>query len=68
MLVKSKLGRQLVSIILGFGLASLFRKVCKNSNCYVVRGPKASEIAGKLYRIDDQCYTYKPEAALCDKV
>ena len=68
MLVKSKLGRQLVSIILGFGLASLFRKVCKGTNCYVIRGPKISEVAGKLYRLDDRCYTYKPLSSLCEQV
>jgi len=68
MLVKSKLGRQLVSIILGLGLASLFRKVCKEgSNCHVIRGPKISEVAGKLYRLDDRCYTYKPLSAMCDQ-
>lgn len=68
MLVRTKAARRIISIILGFGLASLFRKVCKDHNCHVIRGPKPSDVAGKLYRIDDSCYTYKPEATMCDKV
>jgi hypothetical protein len=63
--MKSKEGHIVVSIILGFGLATLFRKVCKDKSCIVIKGPKLSEVQGHVYRIDDQCFKYKPVVVQC---
>ena len=54
-----------ISIILGLGLASLFRQVCKGNECYIVKGPNVKEISKKIYKIDDACYTYSPHATKC---
>ena len=56
----------IISVILGLGLASLFRQACRGNECVVVRGPSIREISKNTYKIDDRCYTYKPEATTCD--
>ena len=56
----------IISVILGLGLASLFRQACRGNQCIVVRGPSIREISKNTYKIDDRCYTYKPEATTCD--
>lgn len=57
---------KIISIILGLGLASLFRQVCKDDKCRVVKGPNLKEIEKNIYKIDDKCYRYKPVATMCD--
>ena len=39
-LIYSDVGRIVISIILGLGLATLFRKVCKERDCLVFHAPK----------------------------
>jgi len=57
---------KIISIILGLGLASLFRQVCKDDKCRVVKGPNLKEIQKNTYKIDDKCYKYKPVPTMCD--
>jgi hypothetical protein len=64
--LNSKDGRLFVSIVLGFGLATLFRKVCKGNSCIVVKGPKPSEVQKHYYKIEDKCYKYTPKVTPCD--
>ena len=33
-------GKFIISIILGLGIAALFRKVCNNNKCIVIKAPK----------------------------
>ena len=51
-LLNSKMGKITLSIILGFGLATLFRKVCTDKNCLVFNGPIISET--DIYKELDQ--------------
>lgn len=62
---KSEKGRILLSIILGFGLATMFRKACMGAECIVVQGPPMKEIRAHTYRIDDECYKYTPVVTKC---
>jgi hypothetical protein len=55
----------IVSIILGLGLASLFRQVCKGDKCVIIKGPSIKEISKKVYKIDEKCYKYTPSATSC---
>ena len=43
--------RYMMSIILGFGLASLFRVVCKENNCILFHAPPLEEIKDKKYKV-----------------
>ena len=37
--MKTDIGKMILSIILGIGLASLFRKSCESRNCLVFHAP-----------------------------
>jgi hypothetical protein len=63
----SNTGKYLISIILGIGLATLFRNACKGKNCIAFQAPPLSEIENKIYKHDDKCYKYKPVAISCNK-
>jgi hypothetical protein len=60
-------GKYMLSIILGLGLASLFRAVCKDKNCLVFKAPPLEEIKDKVYKYDNKCYKYNPVQVKCDK-
>jgi hypothetical protein len=62
----TKIGRYLMSVILGFGLATLFRVVCKDKNCIIKHAPPTDEIDGKTYKFNDKCYTYSSSTKKCD--
>ena len=59
-------GHYLMSVILGLGLATLFRTVCKGKNCLILKAPDASDINGKIYRFQDKCYKYNAKPTKCD--
>ena len=42
----------------------MFRKVCNNNNCLVIKGPKIVEM-DKYYKIDKKCYKYNPYPINC---
>jgi hypothetical protein len=62
----SETGKHMLSIILGLGLASLFRKVCKEKNCLIFKAPPLEEIKDKIYKYNDKCYKYNPISSKCD--
>lgn len=62
---KTEAGRIVLSILLGFGLATAFQKVCKGNSCMVIKGPPMKEIKDVYYRIDDECYKYTPYVTKC---
>ena len=66
-LITGVFGRSIISILLGLGLATLFRKVCNDRNCLLFKGPNLSNIRGKTFKYNDKCYKYKENATTCDK-
>ncbi len=48
--VHTKTGKTLMSLILGFGLASLFRKICKEKDCLLFYAPPMEELYDKIYK------------------
>lgn len=67
-LLNTDLGRILISIMLGLGLATLFTKICKDKNCIHFKGPILKEIDGKIYKHNNKCYKYELQSAKCDKM
>jgi hypothetical protein len=66
--LKSKYGKFILAIILGFGLSTLFRKTCKDKKCMKFKGPSLEEIEQKTYHYDKQCYQFEPKAVKCNPV
>ncbi len=65
-LLTTQFGIIVISVILGLGLASLFRKVCNDKNCIVFNGPVIDEINGKTYKFSEKCYQYEMVPGKCD--
>ena len=63
--VHTERGKILMSIILGFGLASLFRTVCKDKNCLIFHAPPLDDFKDKIYKNGDKCYQFKAVATKC---
>ena len=59
-------GRIIMSILLGFGLASLFRTVCKNDNCIVFHAPPLDKFKDKIYKSNGKCIKYNQVASKCN--
>jgi hypothetical protein len=66
-IAKDDVGKVIISVILGLGISALFRKVCNDRDCIVIRGPPISEIEKKVYSFDGRCYKYKAQSTSCQK-
>ena len=54
----NKTGKVVVSILLGIGLATLFRECCKGSNCIIKKAIPIKEINNQIYKYNNKCYKY----------
>ncbi len=58
-------GSVIVSVILGLGLAFVFRRACKGKGCIVVKAPPAAATEKHVYKIENDCYKYTRQPAQC---
>ena len=65
--VDSKEGIIIISFLLGFGLATLFRKVCNSRNCIVFKSPPLDELRTNTYQHNNKCYKFEENSIKCDK-
>ena len=63
--LKTQSGKYIMSLLLGIGLASFFRFICKDKNCIVFARPPMDEIKDKIYKNHDKCYKLVPMATKC---
>ena len=61
---KSSAGTYLLSIILGLGLACVFKMSCDSKNCIVYKAPDYSE--KKTIKYNGLCYEPTEHAVTCD--
>jgi hypothetical protein len=66
-LIYSEVGKYIMSILLGLGLATLFRKVCNDRSCLVFHAPHINKIKGQVFNFDGKCYTFEEKAERCNK-
>ncbi len=66
-LIYSEVGKYVMSILLGLGLATLFRKVCNDRSCLVFHAPHINKIKGQVFDFDGKCYTFEEKAERCDQ-
>ena len=66
-LIYSDVGKIVISIILGLGLATLFRKVCKERDCLVFHAPKLNKIKNQVFKFKDKCYKFEEEIEKCNE-
>ena len=56
----------IISIILGFGLATLFRRACNNKKCYDFVAPHSNKVEKNIYEYDDKYYKFIKQNVKCD--
>lgn len=54
-----------ISFLLGFGLAAIFRPLCKGDECVLYRGPPVTEIRDAVYQFGSKCIEFKPKPIEC---
>ena len=63
---KTDTGKTIISIIIGLGISALFRKVCNDRNCIIIKGPPIENIENNIYSFDGKCYEYKAKSTSCN--
>jgi hypothetical protein len=63
-LMNTAYGSIVVSAIVGFGAAILFRRTC-GDRCIVMKAPDLAALRKYIYEIDGTCYRYTPHAVAC---
>ena len=58
--------KYLISILIGLGIATIFRKACKGRECIIVKSPDLREYERGVYEFDSKCYTFKSKVTNCD--
>jgi hypothetical protein len=55
----------LISFVIGFGIAAIFRPLCKGPDCLIIRGPPVNEIRGAVYQFGTKCVEFVAKAVEC---
>lgn len=55
----------LISMVIGFGIACMFRPLCKGPECLIVRGPPISDLRGSVYQFGSKCVEFTPKPVEC---
>jgi hypothetical protein len=63
--IESNSGQIFISILLGLGLAAMFRKACDDNRCIVVRPPSFEETQKYYYKVGGECWKYTPVETPC---
>ena len=65
-LLYSRIGKMIISMLLGFGIATFFRRACNSRNCLVFHAPSLDKIEKQIFKYEDKCYVFKPESESCN--
>jgi len=65
-LINSTRGKYAFSILLGLGLATLFRKACSSRNCLTFKAPSLDKIKGKIFGHNNKCYNFEDKSTSCN--
>lgn len=66
-IMQDKFGSIVISVILGLGLAALFRRACSGDSCIVIKPPDQKDVAGHVFKVDQSCYRYTPNVVPCKR-
>ncbi len=54
-----------VSFLIGFGIAAMFRPMCRGSDCLVLHGPPVKDVVDKVYQMGERCVEFTTEVVDC---
>jgi len=55
----------LLSFFIGFGIAAMFRPMCRGSDCIVLHGPPVRDVIDKVYQMGERCVEFTTEVTAC---
>ena len=64
-MIKTPVGKVVVAMILGVGLATLFRRSCEGKACIEFKAPNPVEVASNAYKHGELCYKFMPVTKEC---
>ena len=65
-ILSEQFGSMMISIVLGLGFASLFKRVCKK-DCIIYKVENYSKIKNNIYEWNDNCYKYEKVNTQCTR-
>ena len=63
----SRNGRLAISFLLGFGVATLFRRTCSERGCIVFRAPHIETAAQRIYEYGGKCVKFSMAPESCER-
>ena len=54
-----------LSFLIGFGIAAMFRPMCKGADCLVLHGPPVHDVINKVYQMGEKCVEFTTEVTEC---
>ncbi len=63
--MKTPMGKTMISILWGLGLACLFFKSCKGRSCITLVAPPQQEVLDKQHKHGDSCYNFSKQESEC---
>ena len=64
-IINSSMGKNFISILLGLGLAALFKKSCNKKSCLIFKA-KQNKIKNQIFKFDNKCYLFNNNATTCN--
>jgi hypothetical protein len=55
----------IVSFLIGFGIAAMFRPMCRGADCVVLHGPPVKDVVDKVYQMGEKCVEFTTEVVTC---
>lgn len=56
-----------ISALIGFGIAAMFRPLCKGPECVILRGPPVTEMRNAVYQFGSKCVEFQTKTVECPK-
>lgn len=65
LLMEDPLFATFVSFLIGFGIAAMFRPMCRGADCVVLHGPPVKDVIDKVYQMGEKCVEFTTEIVDC---
>ena len=65
--LKSERFSMIASFILGLGLMSVLKPICKGDECKILKAPPLEEVANSTYQLGAKCYQFRSQPISCPK-
>jgi hypothetical protein len=54
-----------LSFLIGFGVAAMFRPMCRGADCIVLNGPPVRDVIDKVFQMGERCVEFTTEVTDC---